>query len=135
MARTSQDRRRRGTAPQAVVASEAVALFVGSELASNGRDAGADAGVSAVAVEEAAFVEAAVRQDIGQENGLCDIGQAGLASAHPLHRYLHEIGGAVIKGWVGDPQTPSERDTLERSEGKKRLCRGDASAGWWGRAL
>ena len=122
MARTSQDRRRRGAAPQAVVASEAVALFVGTELASNGRDAGADAGVSAVAVEEAAFVEAAVRQDIGQENGLSDIGQAGLASAHPLHGYIDEIEATVIKGWVWDPQTPSERIRLELIEGETRLA-------------
>src|SRR5258708_34369842 len=109
MARTSQDRRRRGATPQAVVASEAVALFVGTELASNGRDAGADAGVSAVAVEEAAFVEAAERQDIGRENGLSDIGQAGLASAPPPHGYLDEIGATAIKGWGGERQTPEER--------------------------
>src|SRR5260370_26168980 len=109
MARTSQDRRRRGAAPQAVVASEAVALFVGTELASNGRDAGADAGVSAVAVEEAAFVEAAVRQDIGRENGLSDIGQAGLASAHPPHGFLHEIRATAIRRLLAHPHTPRAR--------------------------
>jgi GT2 family glycosyltransferase/glycosyltransferase involved in cell wall biosynthesis len=105
------------------MASKAAALFVGREPVSNGRDEVADAGISdAVAVEEAAFVEAAVRQDIGQEIGLSDIGQAELASAHPLHGFIEEVQATVIKGWVWDPQTPSQRIRLELIEGETRLA-------------
>ena len=83
------------------MASKAAALFVGPEPVSNGRDEVADAGISdAVAIEDAAFVEAAVRQDIGQEIGLSDIGQAGLVSAHPLHGFIDEVQATVIKGWA-----------------------------------
>src|SRR4029077_13886392 len=123
MARTSQERRRRGAAPEAVMASKAAALFVGREPVSNGRDEVADAGTSdAVAVEEAAFVEAAVRQDIGQEIGLSDIGQAELASAHPLHGFIDEVQATVIKGWVGGPQTPSQRIGPQLIEGGTRVA-------------
>ena len=96
MARTSQDRRRRGAAPQTVVASENPVLIAGDEPVLNGR------AFSAVAIAKPALRHDAeedtghgigpdVGQDVGQDVGLSDIGPssdigpASLAPAHPFH--------------------------------------------------
>ena len=139
MARTSQDRRRRGAAPQAVMASETAALLAPDELVLNGRDGFADAALAGTdqapfaaglsepadrrsAAEDAVFAEPAVSQDIGQDSALSDIGQGALAPARPLHGYIDEVKPTGIKGWAWDPQTPSERIRLELTEGEVRLA-------------
>src|SRR5438132_7589764 len=139
MARTSQDRKRRGTAPQAVIVSETATFLADDEAGLNGREAFADTVLAAAdqgalaavlaermdgpnASEGAAFAEPAVSQDIGQDSALSDIGQGALAPARPLHGYIDEVKPTGIKGWAWNPQRPSERIRLELIEGDVRLA-------------
>ena len=139
MARTLQDRRRRSTAPQAVMASESAALLAGGEPGPNGRDAFADAALAAAdqgalaaelaertgastAAQNTAFADPAMPQEVGQDIGFSDIGRAALAPARPLHGYIDEAKPAGIKGWAWDPQTPGDRIRLELVEGDTRLA-------------
>src|SRR3954447_10912748 len=139
MARTSQDRRRRGAAPKAVIVSETAVLLADDEAGLNGRETFAetalvatDQGALAVGLAErmdgpsasegAAFADAAVSQHIGQDSALSDIGQAALPPAHPLHGYIDEVKPTGIKGWAWDPQSPSARIRLELIEGEVRLA-------------
>ena len=46
---------------------------------------------------------------------------------HPLHGYIDEASWTGIKGWVWDPQLPTERIRLELIEGETRLATALAS--------
>jgi GT2 family glycosyltransferase/glycosyltransferase involved in cell wall biosynthesis len=49
------------------------------------------------------------------------------AAPHPLHGYIDEASWTGIKGWVWDPQLPTERIRLELMEGETRLATALAS--------
>ena len=49
------------------------------------------------------------------------------AAPHPLHGYIDEASWTGIKGWVWDPQLPTERIRLELMDGETRLATALAS--------
>jgi hypothetical protein len=64
----------------------------------------------------------------GQENlVLPDAAGPQPATPHPLHGYIDEASWTGIKGWVWDPQLPTERIRLELIEGGTRLATALAS--------
>ena len=56
-----------------------------------------------------------------------DPGQPAPVVPRPLHGYIDEASWTGIKGWVWDPQLPTERIRLELMDGETRLATALAS--------
>jgi GT2 family glycosyltransferase/glycosyltransferase involved in cell wall biosynthesis len=155
MARTSQERKRhQATAAAGVLDSAAAtAARAGARdkaparprraapqtAAANGRDQlhTDDAGIAepsltagltetaeaALAPLDPPIVEPRVREDMVPP----DTADPQPAAPHPLHGYIDEASWTCIKGWVWDPQLPTERIRLELMDGETRLATALAS--------
>ena len=75
----------------------------------------------AEAVAPPASDEAAIAAPVA-ELAQPDLGQAEPVAPHPLHGYIDEANWTGIKGWVWDPQRPTERIRLELVEGETGLA-------------
>jgi hypothetical protein len=155
MARTSQERKRhQATAAAGVLDSAAAtAARAGARdkaparprrpapqtAAANGRDqlhtddAGIaepslTAGLTETAEAALAPLDPPIAEPPGQENlVLPDAAGPQPATPHPLHGYIDEASWTGIKGWVWDPQLPTERIRLELMDGETRLATALAS--------
>src|SRR6266542_76847 len=143
MARTSQERKRQPATAAADVLDRAARMSARGKAparprrpapqtaVANGRDpldgstAGvldpATAGLAETAVAPPASDEAAVAAPVA-ELAQPEPGQAETLVPHPLHGYIDEANWTGIKGWVWDPQRPTERIRLELVEGETRLA-------------
>src|SRR5439155_21706867 len=139
MARTSQERKRQPVTAAAGVLDRAAARgkaptrprrATPQAISSNGRDPldGGTAVIDPTAADLAGTAaapltseEAAIAAPPAEEIAQLDVGETEPAAPRPLHGYIDEASWTGIKGWVWDPQLPTERIGLELVEGATRL--------------
>jgi hypothetical protein len=153
MARTSQDRKRQQPTAVAGVLDRAAARgkaparprrTAPQPVTVNGRDprhtgdtAIAEPSLTAGLAETAAPVDLPIAEpgqpemvppDIAiPETAAPDVAAPERPAPHPLHGYIDEASWTGIKGWVWDPQLPTERIRLELMDGETRLATALAS--------
>ena len=155
MARTSQERKRhQATAATGVLDRAATAAAragargkaparprraAPQTVAANGRDPlytddtavtepSLSAGLTETAEAPIPPLDPPIAEPPGQENlVLPDATGPQPATPHPLHGYIDEASWTGIKGWVWDPQLPTERIRLELMDGETRLAMALAS--------
>src|SRR5439155_20647465 len=145
MARTSQERKRQPVTAAAGVLDRAAARgkaptrprrTTPQAISSNGRDPldGSTAVIDPTAADLAGTAvapltseEAAIAAPPAEEIARLDVGEMEPAAPRPLHGYIDEANWTGIKGWVWDPQRPTERIRLELVEGATRLVMALAS--------